>query len=279
MSLMSTCRRLRVGCVVITPKMTEVLAVGYNGPPAGIDNLSCDQSAVGACGCVHAEANAVIKMGRVDEPATMIVTTSPCRHCAGVIINSRKIGRVIYDSEYRLGDGAVALRAAGVECVSTAEAIPRVIVIGERENGDPRLGDEGTPPAEAWRVSLCRGAFVGRESKLASIGVNLSRARSANLLEASRVPGIWSHVDARAVAESGLEDQPGTLWVICGRRAWAAFGGPDSSDWGDATPIGRDSRSQAILVPHPSGLNRWWNDKKNPPRMRRTLDERLSKLS
>jgi hypothetical protein len=53
MSERSTCRRLRVGCAIVTPDFRKVLAVGYNGNAAGCDN-DCDvhgEAAVGNCGC------------------------------------------------------------------------------------------------------------------------------------------------------------------------------------------------------------------------------------
>jgi deoxycytidylate deaminase len=49
----STCRRKRVGCVIASPDFRKVLAVGYNGSAAGLDN-DCDrfgEKAVGNCGC------------------------------------------------------------------------------------------------------------------------------------------------------------------------------------------------------------------------------------
>jgi deoxycytidylate deaminase len=56
---LSRCRRLRVGCVIIRPDFSEVLAVGYNGPPRGVPNDSCRDGA-GVCGCIHCEANGLI---------------------------------------------------------------------------------------------------------------------------------------------------------------------------------------------------------------------------
>lgn len=110
---LSRCRRLRVGCVIIRPDYSEVLAIGYNGPKAGSDNDSC-RSSEGSCGCVHSEANALVKL-RTSETCLMMVTThSPCEHCAGLIVNSGRIGRVIYDKDYRDDAGVRSLRESHV---------------------------------------------------------------------------------------------------------------------------------------------------------------------
>lgn len=110
---LSTCRRLRVGCVVATPEFTEVLAVGYNGPPAGLPNDSC-RGAEGACGCAHAEANAMVKLRDRRNGLVLVTTVSPCEACAGLVVNCRSVARVVYLEEYRDPAGLDLLRRAGV---------------------------------------------------------------------------------------------------------------------------------------------------------------------
>ena len=78
---LSCCKRARVGCVVVPGDMTEVVAIGYNGPPAGEPNDSC-RGTEGSCGCVHAEGNAVSKL-RGGAGLVMVTTTLQCEHCAG----------------------------------------------------------------------------------------------------------------------------------------------------------------------------------------------------
>lgn len=96
---LSTCQRAQVGAVIIAEDLTEVLSIGYNGPPAGTPNDSC-AAGEGTCGCIHAEANALIKLSD-RRPAILITTTSPCHQCAGLIINRRNITGVIYVNSYR----------------------------------------------------------------------------------------------------------------------------------------------------------------------------------
>jgi dCMP deaminase len=91
------------------------LTVGYNGRAVGEDNSSCDETP-GNCGCVHAEANALLKLrAETCMLYTMYVTHSPCWHCAGLIINSQKIDRVYYHEEFRDSKGIARLKDAGIE--------------------------------------------------------------------------------------------------------------------------------------------------------------------
>lgn len=113
---LSRCRRLQVGCVVITPDMTEVVAIGYNGPSCGRPNDSC-RGGEGACGCVHSEANALVKLRTDREDLVMVTTHSPCEHCAGLVVNSQRVGSVVYDVAYRDTTGLTVLRDAGLAVV------------------------------------------------------------------------------------------------------------------------------------------------------------------
>lgn len=95
LSGLSTCKRLATGCLVCPEDYTSVLSIGYNGPASGIPNDSCT-GARNDCGCVHAEANALIKLGFLQERGILMTTRAPCAHCAGLIVNSKKIGVVIF---------------------------------------------------------------------------------------------------------------------------------------------------------------------------------------
>lgn len=110
---LSTCRRASVGCVVVTPTLTEVLSIGYNGPPAGLPNDSC-RSEVGDCGCVHAESNALVKLRTETSGLLMICTTSPCERCAGLVVNCGRVSEVLYLEEYRDRSGVDLLESLGV---------------------------------------------------------------------------------------------------------------------------------------------------------------------
>src|SRR6185312_775151 len=114
-----TCRRLRVGAVITNSSLTKAVAIGYNGNAAGLPNI-CDTDEVGACGCVHAELNAMLKApGGVstDVDLVLFVTHSPCASCAKAIINTG-IGKVYFRQFYRKTDGIDLLQAAHITVIS-----------------------------------------------------------------------------------------------------------------------------------------------------------------
>lgn len=113
LATLSTCDRLLVGCAVIRPDFTRVLAIGYNGRASGEDNRDCT-GAEGACGCIHAEANALIKLETTEAGLILLTTSAPCEHCAGLIVNSRRVGTVVWGHKFRTDDGLRRLAAAGL---------------------------------------------------------------------------------------------------------------------------------------------------------------------
>lgn len=107
---LSTCSRLAVGSVVTDPSMETILGYGYNGNAMGLPN-QCDSAEPGACGCVHSEANALIKAGRGEK--AMFITATPCVPCAKLIINAG-VKTVWASSWYRVTSGAETLLRGGV---------------------------------------------------------------------------------------------------------------------------------------------------------------------
>ena len=107
----STCKRASVGAIVVDMDLTVVRAIGYNGQPRLLPNDGCT-GVKGMCGCVHAEANAICKLG--DKGRLMICTTAPCTRCAGLIINSGIIEAVLYKNLYRDEVGLSNLKTANI---------------------------------------------------------------------------------------------------------------------------------------------------------------------
>ena len=110
----STCKRAKVGCVITSWDYNEVLSIGYNGNYKGGPN-TCDNDEVGACGCLHAEENALIKLD-YNSPVKkrLYTTTSPCLMCAKRIINAN-INFVLYDNQYRDTSGIELLEKNNVQ--------------------------------------------------------------------------------------------------------------------------------------------------------------------
>ena len=94
-----------------------IISDGYNGTPAGFENICEDENGVTKPYVLHAEANAITKVAKSGNNscgATLYVTASPCLECSKLIIQAG-IRRVVYKDEYRLTDGVDLLRRAGVE--------------------------------------------------------------------------------------------------------------------------------------------------------------------
>lgn len=113
----SYCERRKVGALIVKDNM--IISDGFNGTPAGFENVCEDENGLTKPYVLHAEANAITKIARSNNNsngATMYVTTSPCIECAKLIIQSG-IVRVVYSQKYRLTDGIDLLNRAGIETV------------------------------------------------------------------------------------------------------------------------------------------------------------------
>ena len=113
----SYCQRRKVGAILVKDKM--IISDGYNGTPAGFENVCEDENGVTKPYVLHAEANALTKVARSNnssDNATLYVTASPCVECAKLIIQSG-IKRVVFNELYRITTGIELLKRANVECV------------------------------------------------------------------------------------------------------------------------------------------------------------------
>lgn len=113
----SYCVRRQVGALLVKDKM--IISDGYNGTPAGFENICEDQNNITKPYVLHAEANAITKVARSHNSsmgATLYVTTSPCIECSKLIIQAG-IKRVVYSEKYHNMDGCDLLERAGIEVV------------------------------------------------------------------------------------------------------------------------------------------------------------------
>lgn len=118
--------KVQVGACLLDA-WSRVVGVGYNGRAAGEPNEreSLEQ---GHSGFIHAEVNALLAANWNGVGHTLYVTHEPCATCARLIVNSRRVGRVVYDSSYTevarrdsgLPSGATILAESGVEVSQAA---------------------------------------------------------------------------------------------------------------------------------------------------------------
>jgi dCMP deaminase len=113
----SYCKRRKVGALIVKGKM--IISDGYNGTPAGFENICEDDHYKTKPYVLHAEANAITKVAKSNnssEDSTLYVTTSPCMECSKLIIQSG-IRRVVFCDQYHNTDGLDLLTRAGIEVV------------------------------------------------------------------------------------------------------------------------------------------------------------------
>lgn len=111
---LSSAERLKVGAVIV--KDNRIISIGYNGTPAGWDNVCEDENGQTKKEVIHAEANAILKLAASTESgqdAALFVTHAPCMDCSKLIYGAG-IRSVFYREEYRDSSGSSFLSSAGV---------------------------------------------------------------------------------------------------------------------------------------------------------------------
>jgi dCMP deaminase len=121
----STCRRHHIGAVAVKNK--HILATGYNGAPAGLQDcleLGClrDELKIPSgerheiCRGIHAEQNVIIQAtlhGVSLEESTIYCTHTPCVLCAKMLVNA-KIERFVSFGQYDDNSFVDLFREAGI---------------------------------------------------------------------------------------------------------------------------------------------------------------------
>jgi dCMP deaminase len=110
----SYCQRKQVGALIV--KDRQIISDGYNGTPAGFENICEDENNITKQYVLHAEANAITKVAKTNsssEGGTLYVTTSPCIECSKLIIQSG-IKRVVFAELYSKQEGLDLLKRANV---------------------------------------------------------------------------------------------------------------------------------------------------------------------
>lgn len=112
---LSYCERRQVGALIVKDRM--IISDGYNGTPAGFENICEDDEGYTKWYVLHAEANAILKVAASSQScrnATLYITLSPCKECSK-LIHQAGIKRVVYLEEYKDNSGIDFLKKANVE--------------------------------------------------------------------------------------------------------------------------------------------------------------------
>ena len=114
----STCRRRKVGCVLVDED-DQIVSTGYNG--VARDHIHCTEQAcpgyssppgkdLDLCEAVHAEQNAVVQARR---SFTMVYcTTMPCPSCVKLFVNT-KCKVIYYAEDYPLHRDSLRIARTG----------------------------------------------------------------------------------------------------------------------------------------------------------------------
>ena len=103
----------------------RIIATGYNGTVSG-DINDCEEDGVTKNSTVHAEQNVIAFCARNGIPTNnchIYVSTSPCEHCAKLIIQAG-IRTVKYVNEYRDLRGLELLKKAKIRVVKLENVCP-----------------------------------------------------------------------------------------------------------------------------------------------------------
>lgn len=112
----------KVGCVITTGDLRQILSIGYNGPARGLPDDFCTTyrargtHEMSRCPCLHAEDNAIAGLQTTEKDKAIFIRFSPCLICAQRIVNAR-IYRLFYMEEYRDTEPLSVLSNCGVEVV------------------------------------------------------------------------------------------------------------------------------------------------------------------
>jgi dCMP deaminase len=122
----ATCLRHHMGAVAVGEK--HILATGYNGAPAGLNDclaLGCLRNELNipsgkraeVCRAVHAEQNVIIQAalhGISIKGSTIYCTHSPCVLCAKMLVNAQ-IKRFVSFGRYNDDEFLTLFKEAGIQ--------------------------------------------------------------------------------------------------------------------------------------------------------------------
>ena len=110
---MSHCEKKKVGAVIVKDNL--MISYGYNGTLPDEDNC-CEEDGKTTKHVIHAEENALMKAAKTSvstEGSTVILTLSPCYHCALLLVQAG-IKEVFYKETHKTTDGISLLEKHGV---------------------------------------------------------------------------------------------------------------------------------------------------------------------
>lgn len=150
------------------------------------------------------------------------------------------------------------------------------------------IGEAPGPRQPEWSVfsgpsgdRLTR--LIGREWREVLLGANLLDYYPGSAPGGSAFPAREARAAARMMMRTCPWVEEGRLVLLAGKRVAGAFGIPASlcayfaeHDLGTWSEHGVYRRIGVVVIPHPSGRSRWWNDPANSRRASRWMRRRLN---
>ena len=87
LTTLSKCTDRQVACLICDKDFQQIYSIGVNGGPKGSEDMECLCATDTKYSCIHAEANALIKLQANVPDKVMICSLAPCTQCASMIIN------------------------------------------------------------------------------------------------------------------------------------------------------------------------------------------------
>lgn len=166
------------------------------------------------------------------------------------VLDRERVGLAEFPAHLGIAELRIARFRLGLEKPSDYMSPPTALVVGE--NPGPNTSPD--MPLFPWPPASSAGRLLAM-SELEP-GQYLGGLYRRNLVDEIAWVGARAELRARAIT-TALFDRPSELRVIlCGVRVCEAFGGRREF-W---IPHRLDSRQTAVAIPHPSGLNRLYND-------------------
>lgn len=132
-----------------------------------------------------------------------------------------------------------------------------------------RTGDPSRPCAGRSFERFARAAGAESRREVLAFFAHFERTNVLDVYPGGDGKGdAFPLREARAAADAMRPGLDGRAVVLVGKATARAFRirGPECFDWLTEEPA---PGSCAVVVPHPSGVNRWWNETENRDRARR----------
>ena len=111
----SKCKDKGVACIILSHDLQQIYSIGINGGAKGMKE-ECLCYSGDKYSCIHAEANALIKLNVRDSNKIMLCSLSPCSQCAAMIINEPGgFSEVWYVEQHKDTTGLRLLQSAGIK--------------------------------------------------------------------------------------------------------------------------------------------------------------------